>query len=66
MVYTFVINIVYLNWNFIFNILNAITTEYRVLANNNTKFWKLNLVIFSRFLKVLTIWASFSLKPFSY
>ena len=32
MVYTFVNNIVHLNLNSIFNILNAITTKYRLLA----------------------------------
>ena len=35
MVYTFVIDIVYLNLNSIFNILNAVTIKYRFLANNN-------------------------------
>ena len=45
MVYTFVINIVYLNLNSIINILNAITTKYRFLANKNIKFWELSLVI---------------------
>ena len=34
MVYTFVIDIVYLNLNSIFNILNAITTKSLFLANN--------------------------------
>ena len=38
MVYTFVINIVHLN-------LNPKTTKYRCLANKNTTFWKLSLVI---------------------
>ena len=36
MVYTFVNNIVYMNLNSIFNILNAITTKYQVLAYKNT------------------------------
>ena len=36
MVYTFVIDIVYLNSNSIFNILNAITTKYGFLAYKNT------------------------------
>ena len=36
MVYTFVIDILYLNVNFIFNILNAITTKYQFLAYKNT------------------------------
>ena len=49
MAYNFVINIVYLSLNFIFNILNAITTKYRFLANKDTKFWKLSLVLFLRF-----------------
>ena len=49
MVYSFVINIVYLNLNSILNILNAIATKYRFLANKNTNFWKLSLVIFLRF-----------------
>ena len=44
----FVINIVYMNLNSIFNILSAIMTKYRFLANKNTKFWKLSLVIFLR------------------
>ena len=35
MAYKFVINIVYLNLNSIFNILNAITTKYRFLAYKN-------------------------------
>ena len=48
MVYTFVFDMVYLNLNSIFNILNAITTKYRFLANKNTKCWKLSLVIFLR------------------
>ena len=51
MVYPFVITIVYLNFNSIFNILNAITTKCRFLANKNSNFWKLNLVIFLRFAK---------------
>ena len=49
MVYTFVMNIVYLNLNSIFTILNAITTKYRFLANKNTKSWNMSLVIFLRF-----------------
>ena len=49
MVCNFVINIVYLNMNSIFNMLNAITTKYRFLANKNTKYWKLSLVIFLQF-----------------
>ena len=44
--YTFVITIVYFNLNSIFNILNAITTKYRFLANKNNKVWKLSLAIF--------------------
>ena len=48
---TFVINIVYLNLNSIFNILNAITAKFRFLANKNTKFWKLSVVIFLMFFK---------------
>ena len=36
MLYTFVIDIVYLNLISIFNILNAITTKYRFLAYKNT------------------------------
>ena len=36
MVYTFVIDILYLNLNFIFDILNTITTKYRFLAYKNT------------------------------
>ena len=36
MVYNFVYDIVYLNLNSIFNILNAITTKYRFLAYKNT------------------------------
>ena len=47
--YTFAINVVYLNLNSILNILNAVMRKYRFLANKNTKFWKLSLVIFSRF-----------------
>ena len=35
MVYTFAINIVYLNLNSIFNILNAVMTKYRFLANKH-------------------------------
>ena len=38
MVHTFVIDIVYLNLNSIFNILNAITTKHRFLANKTLKF----------------------------
>ena len=49
MVYIFFINIVYMNLNSIFDILNAIATKYRFLANKNAKFWKLSLVIFLRF-----------------
>ena len=49
MVCTFVITIVYLNLKSMCNILNAITTKYRILANKSTKFWKLSLVIFLRF-----------------
>ena len=49
MAYTFIINTVYFNLNPIFNILNAITRKYQFLANKNTKFWKLSLVIFLRF-----------------
>ena len=49
MVYTFVINILDLNLSSIFNSLNAVTTEYGFLANKNTKFWKLTLLIFLRF-----------------
>ena len=49
MVYTFVINIVYLNLNSILNILNTITTKHRFLANKSTKLWKLSLMIFERF-----------------
>ena len=49
MFYTFVINIIYLNLKSIFNILNAITMKYRILANKNTKFWNLSLVIFLQF-----------------
>ena len=49
MAYTFVINILYFNLNSIFNILTAITTNYRLLANKNTNFWKLSLVVFLRF-----------------
>ena len=49
MVYTFVISIVYLNLNSIFNMLGAITTKYQFLANKNTEFWKLRLLIFLRF-----------------
>ena len=49
MIYSSIINIVHLNLNPIFNILNAIMTKYRSLANENTKFWKLILVIFLRF-----------------
>ena len=36
MVYTFVIDIVYLNFNSIFNIVNAITTKTQFLAYKNT------------------------------
>jgi len=64
MVYTFVITIVCLNLNFNFNILNAITTKYRILANKSSNFWKLSLVIYD-FIKILAIWASFSYKLFS-
>ena len=46
MVCNFVINIIYLNLNSIFNILNAVTMKYRFLANENTKLEKLILVIF--------------------
>ena len=49
MVYIFVIDILCLNLNFIFNILNAIMTKHRLLAYKNTEFWKLSLVIFLRF-----------------
>ena len=35
MVYTFVIDIVYLNLNAIFNILNEMTTKYRFLVYKN-------------------------------
>ena len=41
MVYTFVITMVGLHLNSIFNLLNAIMTKYRFLANKNTKLWKL-------------------------
>ena len=51
MVYTFVINIVDLNLNSNLNILSAVMTKYRFLANENTKFWNLGLVIFLRFSK---------------
>ena len=37
MICKFIINIVYLNLNSIFNILNAVKTKYRFLANKNTK-----------------------------
>ena len=47
--YTFVINIVNLNLNSIFKILNVITAKYQILTNKNTKFWELSLVIFLRF-----------------
>ena len=49
MVYTFIINSVYLKLNSIFNVLNAITTKYRFLAYKNTLFWKLSLAIYLRF-----------------
>jgi len=66
MVCNFVINIVYLNLNSIFNILNTITTKYR--------FWPIKKLNFGNwaswfsfdFPKILTIWASFSRKLFSY
>ena len=45
----YAINIVLLNLNSIFNILNAKATKHRFLTNKNTKFWKLSLVIFLRF-----------------
>ena len=35
-VYTFIINIVYMNSNSIFNILNVIKTKYRFLAYKTT------------------------------
>jgi len=44
MVYTFVTNIVYLNFNSIFNILNAIMTNYRFLS-----FDDLNLIFLNFF-----------------
>ena len=57
--YIFIINIAYLNLNFIFNILNAIM-NYWLLANKC-----LILKIEPHdFLKNLTIWASFSYKLF--
>ena len=49
MPYTFVVSIVYLNVNSIFNNLNGITTKYRFLANKNPNVWKLNLLVFLRF-----------------
>ena len=49
MVYTFIITIAYLNLNSIFRILNAIMTKYQFLANKNTNFSKLSLVILLRF-----------------
>ena len=66
MVYTFVINFVYLNLNSIFNILNAIT--------QNIDFWLIKTPNFGNwaswfsydFLKILAIWALFSYKLFSY
>jgi len=58
MIYTFVIDFVYLNLNSIFKIFNAITTKYWFLANRNTKFG----IEPHDFLKILTIWASFSYK----
>ena len=48
---SFVINIIHFNLSSIFNILNAITTKYQFLANENTKFWKMNLVTFLKFFK---------------
>ena len=45
--YTFFANLVYSNS--IFNILIAIMTQYRFMANKTTIFWKLSLVIFLRF-----------------
>ena len=36
MVYTFVIDIVYLNLNSIFDILNVMMVKYQFLANKNT------------------------------
>ena len=47
--YIFTVNLVYSNLNPIFNILNVIMMKYLFLANKNTKFWKLSLVIFLRF-----------------
>ena len=52
--YDFVSNILYLNLNSIFNILNAIVTKYRFLANKSTKLWNLRRVIFLRFWPFVT------------
>ena len=66
MVYTIVNNIVNLNLNSIFNILNAITTTYRFLAYKTLNFGNWAPWFSYDFLKILTIWASFSYKLFSY
>ena len=52
--YTFVINIVYLNLNSIFNILNAIMTKYRFFGQ------KEHLILEIEPRDFLSIWASFS------
>ena len=52
--YDFVSNILYLNLNSIFNILNAIVTKHRFLANKSTKLWNLRRVIFLRFWPFVT------------
>ena len=52
MAYTFVINIVYLNLNSIFNILNAIMMKYRFLANKKGLILEIEPRVF---LKILTI-----------
>ena len=66
MVYTFVIDTAYLNLNSIFNILNAITTKYRFLAYKTHDFGNWASWFSYDLLKILTIWASFSYKRFSY
>ena len=67
MVYTVVINIVYSNLNSIFNILNAIVTKYQFFAcKSNLKCWNCASWFSYDFLKILTIWASFSYKLFSF
>ena len=52
MVYTFVIDIVYLNLNSIFNILNATMTKHRFLSQQKDLIMDIEL---RDFIKILTI-----------